>query len=72
MSWTGWLCLHLDERGRPCNRATMKAPVAERFCVEHREAPTAAPRRSGPSPEYQRTRRARLRQAGLSPAMEAA
>ena len=72
MTWSGWLCLWLDARGRPCNRATMKSSIAERFCAEHRGAPVERPRRSGPTPEYQRARRARITQAGLSPAMEAA
>jgi hypothetical protein len=73
MNWSGWLCLHLDERGRPCNRATMKASISDRYCAAHRpEAELKRQPRRGPSPEYQRARRARIAQAGLSPAMEAA
>lgn len=72
MTWPGWLCLHLDEAGRPCPRATMKAAIADRYCGEHRPGPVQAPRNRGPSPEYQRARRARIAQAGLPPAMEAA
>jgi hypothetical protein len=66
-----WLCLHLDERGRPCNRRTMHADIEERLCDQHREKPQRTA--SAPSTaEYQRDRRARLARAGLSPAMEAA
>lgn len=71
-TWSGWLCLHLDANGRPCNRATMKAPIAERFCADHRSSPIEAQRKRGPTPEYQRQRRARIAQAGLSTVMEAA
>jgi hypothetical protein len=50
----------------------MKAAIAERLCAEHRAATAQSPRRSGPTPEYQRQRRARIARAGLSAAMEAA
>lgn len=72
MSNSFWLCLHLDSAGHPCNRRTMKAAISERYCDEHREVPVQAPRRSGPTPEYQCQRRARIAQCGLSAAMEAA
>lgn len=72
-TWPGWICLWLNEHGRPCNRATTKRAIAERYCALHRPVVEAAPRtRPGPSAAYQRARRARIARAGLSPAMEAA
>jgi hypothetical protein len=63
-----WLCLHLDERGRPCNRHTMR-PLS--LCSVHRPK-AKGETRPGPSAEYQRARRARVAQSGAIPGMEAA
>jgi hypothetical protein len=63
-----WLCLHL-ERGAPCNRRTMHAELAERFCVLHRSAPSPQPRPVSRA-EYQRKRRAGRRNAGVPVAFE--
>lgn len=61
------LCLHLDARGYPCNRRTMK-PLS--LCSLHRPKVVTSGTRMGA--EYQRQRRAKLSQAGTSPAMEGA
>lgn len=62
LSWNGWLCLHLDAHGRPCRRGTTK-PLS--MCSEHRPAPVQPKRQQGSRAEYQRNRRASLRNAGV-------
>lgn len=63
-----WLCLHLDARGRPCNRRTMK-PLS--MCSLHRPASVPV-KRQGSRAEYQRDRRAAQRNAGVPAAWEVA
>jgi hypothetical protein len=62
------LCLHLDARGFPCNRRTMR-PLS--LCSLHRPKARGGTH-AGPTPEYQRKRKARLALAGMAPEMEAA
>jgi hypothetical protein len=70
-AWHGHYCLHLDERGRPCNMPTMRLGM----CSKHRES---KPQKR--NAEVQRKAQARFRAkrakrqstAGLAPAFEGA
>jgi hypothetical protein len=65
-----WLCLHLDEKGRPCPRRTMH-PLS--MCSQHRPKAAGTHTRS---PEAQREAMKRHRQrtstAGMASAWETA
>jgi hypothetical protein len=68
--WRGHLCLHLDERGRPCNAPVMRLGM----CSRHRPAPAPQKRDAASQRAAQvkfRAKRAKSQlTAGLAPAME--
>lgn len=63
------LCLHLDPRGRPCNRRTMR-PLS--LCDQHRERVRPSVKGSHTSAEGQRAWKQRRAQAGVLAGWEGA